>query len=183
MTGPRSRRRSATAWWPRAGATGCTRRTASSASSILEWAGEGGDPEVFGKRLEGLSTAVWKRLVVVTIDLDPGDNAQIIFETLNARGTPLLAADLVKNHLFQTATIQGANVDALYEQHWKVLDTDWWREDVQQGRLKRPRLDIFLNHWLAMVTDHEVVSHQLFPEFKRYLATGQRRAPTATASW
>lgn len=149
--------------------------------SILEWAGEGGDPEVFGKRLEGLSTAVWKRLVVVTIDLDPGDNAQIIFETLNARGTPLLAGDLVKNHLFQTATIQGANVDALYEQHWKVLDTDWWREDVQQGRLKRPRLDIFLNHWLAMVSDHEVISHQLFPEFKRYLATGQKQAADVLA--
>lgn len=144
--------------------------------SILEWAGEGGDPEVFGKRLEGLSTAVWKRLVVVTIDLDPGDNAQIIFETLNARGTPLLAADLVKNHLFQTATIQGANVDALYEQHWKVLDTDWWREEIQQGRLKRPRLDTFINHWLAMVSDREVISHQLFPEFKRYLATGQKQA-------
>jgi hypothetical protein len=150
-------------------------------SSILEWAGEGGDPEVFGKRLEGLSTAVWKRLVVVTIDLDPGDNAQIIFETLNARGTPLLAGDLVKNHLFQTATIQGANVDALYEQHWKVLDTDWWREEVQQGRLKRPRLDIFLNHWLAMVSDHEVVSHQLFPEFKHYLATGQKLASDVLA--
>ena len=149
--------------------------------SILEWAGEGGDPEVFGKRLEGLSTAVWKRLVVVTIDLDPGDNAQIIFETLNARGTPLLAGDLVKNHLFQTATIQGADVDALYEQHWKVLDTDWWREDVQQGRLKRPRLDIFLNHWLAMVSDHEVISHQLFPEFKRYLATGQKQASDVLA--
>lgn len=149
--------------------------------SILEWAGEGGDPELFVKRLEGLSTAVWKRLVLVTIDLDPGDNAQIIFETLNARGTPLLAGDLVKNHLFQTATIQGANVDALYEQHWKVLDTDWWREDVQQGRLKRPRLDIFLNHWLAMVSDHEVISHQLFPEFKRYLAAGPKQASEVLA--
>ena len=60
--------------------------------SILAWAGEGADPAVFGQRLEALSTAIWKRLVVVTIDLDPGDNAQIIFETLNARGTPLLPA-------------------------------------------------------------------------------------------
>jgi hypothetical protein len=150
-------------------------------ASILEWASEGGDPDVFGERLEGLSTAVWKRLVLVTIDLDPGDNAQIIFETLNARGTPLLAADLVKNHLFQTATIQGANIDALYEQHWKVLDSDWWREEIQQGRLKRPRLDTFINHWLAMVGDHEVVSHQLFPEFKRYLGAGPKQASDVLA--
>ncbi len=149
--------------------------------SILEWAGEGGDTAVFGRRLEGLSTAIWKRLVLVTIDLDPGDNAQVIFETLNARGTPLLAADLVKNHLFQTATIQGANVDALYEEHWKVLDTDWWREEIQQGRLKRPRLDTFINHWLAMAGDREVVSHQLFPEFKRYLTAGSKQAADVLA--
>lgn len=144
--------------------------------AIIEWAKEGGDPSALGDRLEALSTALWKRLAIVTIDLDPGDNAQIIFETLNARGTPLLAADLIKNHLFQTATIQGAPIDDLYEKHWKILDGDWWREEVQQGRLKRPRLDIFLNHWLAMRTGSEVVSHQLFPEFKRYVADGKKRA-------
>ncbi len=149
--------------------------------SIAEWASDGGDPEVFAKRLDALSTSIWKRLVLVTIDLDPGDNAQVIFETLNARGTPLLAADLVKNHLFQTATIQGANVDDLYEQQWKVLDSDWWREEIQQGRLKRPRLDTYINHWLAMVGDHEVVSHQLFPEFKRYLSAGAKQASDVLA--
>lgn len=156
-------------------------------NSILAWADEGGDPVVFGQRLEALSTAIWKRLVVVTIDLDPGDNAQIIFETLNARGTPLLAADLIKNHLFQTATIQGASVDALYEQRWKAFEPedgeeeDWWREEVQQGRLKRPRLDVFLNHWLAMVTGTEVVSGQLYSAFKRYLAEGQKQASDVLA--
>ena len=149
--------------------------------AILVWAAAGADEEEFCRRLEGLSTAIWKHLNVVTIDLDPGDNAQIIFETLNARGTPLLAADLVKNHLFQAATRQGANVDALYQQHWKPLDTDWWREEVQQGRLKRPRLDIFINHWLAMSSGGEVVSHQLFHEFKQYLAADQKQASDVLA--
>lgn len=150
-------------------------------SSILEWANEGGEPGAFARRLEGLSTTIWKRLVLVTIDLDPGDNAQVIFETLNARGTPLLAADLIKNHLFQTAKVQGADIDDLYERYWKVFDledskgNDWWREEIQQGRLKRPRLDTFLNHWLAMSSGGEVVSHQLFQEFKRYLAAGQKQ--------
>jgi hypothetical protein len=148
---------------------------------IREWAEEGGADDGYARRLDALSTAIWKRLIVVTIDLDRGDNAQVIFETLNARGTPLLAADLIKNHLFQTATIQGTDVDALYEQYWHVLDTDWWREDVKQGRLTRPRLDIFLNHWLAMSTGTEVVSHQLFPEFKRYLASGKKQAADVLA--
>lgn len=61
----------------------------------------------------------------------------------------------------------------MYEQFWRVLDSDWWRQEVQQGRLRRPRIDIFLNHWLAMASGGEVVSHQLFPEFKRYLSARQ----------
>lgn len=150
-------------------------------SAVLDWAGEGADSDEFARRLEALSTVVWKRVVLVTIDLDPGDNAQIIFETLNARGTPLLAGDLVKNHLFQTATLQGADIDPLYEEYWSVLDTDWWREEIQQGRLRRPRLDTFLNHWLAMSSGSEVVSHQLFPEFKRYLAAGSKQASSVLA--
>ena len=150
-------------------------------SAIRDWADDGGDPAELERRLEALSTVIWKRLAIVTIDLDPGDNAQVIFETLNARGTPLLAADLIKNHLFQTATIQGADLDALHERYWKALDTDWWREEVRQGRLLRPRLDIYLNHWLAMSTGAEVVSHQLFPEFKRYLANGPKQASDVLA--
>lgn len=150
-------------------------------SAVLDWAGDGADAEEFTRRLEALSSVIWKRLALVTIDLDPGDNAQIIFETLNARGTPLLAGDLVKNHLFQSATLQGADIDPLYEQYWKVLDTDWWREEIQQGRLRRPRLDTFLNHWLAMSSGSEVVSHQLFPEFKRYLAAGSKQASDVLA--
>lgn len=150
-------------------------------TAIRQWVADAADAALIEARIEALSTAIWKRLVLVTIDLDPGDNAQMIFETLNARGTPLLAADLIKNHLFQMATLQGADVAALWEEHWKGLDTDWWRAEVRQGRLNRPRLDVYLNHWLAMSIGREVVSGQLFPEFKRYLATGQKQASDVLA--
>ena len=48
--------------------------------------------------------AIWQSLLeefkIVEIVLDEGDDAQVIFETLNERGEPLLAADLVrKQHL------------------------------------------------------------------------------------
>ena len=65
---------------------------------------------------------------MVAITLEPGDNAQVIFETLNARGTPLLALDLVKNAVFQEAARHVANVDSLYEEVWKPqLEDDYWR--------------------------------------------------------
>lgn len=138
-------------------------------SAVAEWV-VAAEPSDIEPRLTVLSAVLWKLLVVVAIDLDQRDNAQIIFETLNARGTPLLAADLIKNHIFQAVVADKADVDALYERYWQPLDTDWWRKEIQQGRLKRPRLDIFLNHWLAMRLQREVVSHLLFADFKRYLA-------------
>lgn len=144
--------------------------------SVHAWVSDGADVDIIERRVEALSTVLWDLLVMVTIDLEPGDNAQIIFETLNARGTPLLAGDLIKNHIFQVASLQGADIGKLYAEQWAVLDSDWWREEVRRGRLRQPRLDAFLNHWLAMRTGNEVVSHDLFPSFKRYLADGQKQA-------
>jgi len=134
------------------------------------WAIEGRATEDVRRRFGVIANVLWKLIAVVAIDLEPGDNAQVIFETLNARGTPLLASDLIKNHLFRVALEQGHDADDLYVRHWEALDSEWWRAQVQAGRLKRPRLDIFMNHWLAMTRGEEVVSHLLFPEFKRYLA-------------
>ena len=149
--------------------------------SIREWAVEGRTTAETEARFDALATVLWKLLAIVSIDLSAGDNAQVIFETLNARGTPLLAADLIKNHLFQVAIRQGGDIDALYEKYWKPLDQDWWRKEVHQGRLKRPRLDILANYWLAMRLTHEVVSHQLFQDFKHYLADLNAPAETLLA--
>lgn len=150
-------------------------------ASINDWAtSDAGDGQVQA-RLDALSTTMWRHLVLVEIDLDPGENAQMIFETLNARGTPLLAADLIKNYLFQLARSQGEDLEALWENHWRALDSDWWRDEVQQGRLRRPRLDIFVNHWLAMSGRGEVVSQQLFPAFKRYVEANGHSAADVLA--
>lgn len=138
--------------------------------AVGEWAIVGQPDAEIAQRFQVLSTVLWKLLVVVAIDLEERDNAQVIFETLNARGTPLLAADLIKNHLFQMAIANGLGVEDLYHRYWEPLDQDWWRAEVQQGRLKRPRLDSFMNHWLSMRLGEEVVVHQLFPAFKRHVA-------------
>jgi uncharacterized protein with ParB-like and HNH nuclease domain len=63
--------------------------------TLINWLGPK-DGEKFGERLRALWQAIKDDMQVVVIDLDDNDDAQVIFETLNALGTPLLPADLIK---------------------------------------------------------------------------------------
>src|SRR6185312_2699663 len=100
-------------------------------------------------RVEALSSTLQDRLMLVAIDLTGHDDAQLIFETLNDRGTPLLKADLIKNWVFRKGEKLGADVNAWAEAQWALFDERWWREEIRQGRLTRSRVDIFLQYWLT----------------------------------
>lgn len=58
-------------------------------------------------RLDECFQALKNSLQVVAIDLEKDDDAQVIFETLNARGEPLLPADLLRNYIFLRAARRG----------------------------------------------------------------------------
>ncbi len=105
-------------------------------------------------RVRALYSVLYQELRLVVIDLDDKDDAQLIFETLNARGTPLLAADLVKNALLQEIRAKGGPADDLYQQHWMPFDTDagYWRKLIGRGHAQRPRIDVFLQHLLTLKT-------------------------------
>lgn len=143
---------------------------------IEEWAGVSEDPDKAALRLSALAQALREHLRVVVIDLEPGDNAQVIFETLNHRGAPLLASDLVKNLVFQVASSQGLAVADLYRNHWSDLDSDYWRQRVAQGRLYRPRVDVFLNRWLTMKLLREVPSDRVFTDFRDHVVMANQPA-------
>lgn len=119
-------------------------------------------------RFDSLWQVVKDSLQVVVIDLDKDDETQVIFETLNARGEDLLPADLIKNFLFRRADANGDDVERLYADHWQSFETTWWREMVKQGRITRPRIDVFINHYLVMMTRDEVKSSHLFNAFKTF---------------
>ena len=108
-----------------------------------------------------LETAVTNMLNLVVIDLGPRDDPNVIFETLNARGTPLQQSDLVRN--FVLAQRPG---DAKWQEVWNDLDDAWWLREVQQGRLRRPRIDMLLNYWLAMRTGEEISPTRVFSTFQ-----------------
>lgn len=122
------------------------------------------------ERLESLWQIVRGQLQVVVIDLDKDDETQVIFETLNARGEDLLPADLIKNFLFRRCVAAREDVEKLYAKHWRVFESDFWREEVKQGRLNRPRIDVFVQHYLTLMTREDVRSSHLFSAFKEFEA-------------
>jgi uncharacterized protein DUF262/uncharacterized protein DUF1524/RAMA domain-containing protein len=132
-----------------------------------EWLAANGTDSV-GARAAAIETVVRDLLQVVVIDLTVDENAQEIFETLNARGAQLTAADLIKNFIFQRLLETGANVEDAYQKHWKDFETGFWETEISVGRLRYPRSSIFLNHWLVARTGEEVVAREVFDRFKRF---------------
>lgn len=108
---------------------------------------------------------------IVVIDLEKDDDAQLIFETLNARGTPLLPADLVKNHLLHRAAAEKENIDELYKRYWSPFDDSdaYWRAEIGVGHAKRARVDTFLQHYLAMALRGEVTSAHLYTDYRYFV--------------
>lgn len=125
-------------------------------------------PEAIAMRAATIETVVRELLQMVVIDLTVDENAQEIFETLNARGAQLTAADLIKNFIFQKLLEDGANVEETYQNYWKEFETGFWESEISVGRLRYPRSSIFLNHWLIARTGEEVVAREVFDRFKRF---------------
>lgn len=119
--------------------------------------------------LDALWQVVREYLQIVVIDLHSQDEAQVIFETLNARGTQLLPADLIKNFLFRKVVGSDKEVEHLYTEYWLAFDSDFWREEVSQGRTKRPRIDWFLQNYLSLMLQDDIKVSHLFDSFKAYV--------------
>lgn len=135
---------------------------------ITDWLGPQG-PER-DERLKALYTALGDGLRMVVIYLDNDDDAQMIFETLNARGTPLLPSDLVKNYLLHRGVNEGERAETLYERYWHAFDRDasYWRKEIGVGRSKRARIDLYLQHYLTLKTRDEVPVGQLYTAFRQH---------------
>lgn len=135
---------------------------------IKEWLAE--DLDRTAARIAGLYSAIRDNVRLVIIDLDEKDDAQVIFETLNARGTPLLSADLVKNSLLNEVQAVNGGAETAYEQYWRKFDTDasFWREQVGRGHAQRARIETFLQHTLTLLTGNIVSASHLYSAYREY---------------
>ena len=114
--------------------------------------------------------ALIQEFKIVQIVLEEGDDAQVIFETLNSRGKPLLATDLVRNNIFQRADAQNEPADELFDKYWKFFEDKFWSEKGRQGRYRKDRIEFFLSHFISAKISGEVTFSKLFSEYKSFIA-------------
>lgn len=132
-------------------------------------------PEEGGQREEAagaLDDALRNYLELVVMDMTQSDDPHIIFETLNARGTPLLPSDMIKNQILYKAGISSdEGDDQLPEEADRLwgFSEDWWSQEIGRGYQRRPRIDVFLNNWLTLRNQSETKAHNEFAVFSNYV--------------
>lgn len=120
-------------------------------------------------RLDALWESLIEEFKVVEIRLEEGDDAQVIFETLNERGEPLLATDLVRNNIFHRADARREPAEQLFDRYWKDFEDPFWTEMEKQGRYRKERIEFFLANFIAGKVAGEVTMSKLFSEYKAFV--------------
>jgi uncharacterized protein with ParB-like and HNH nuclease domain len=103
--------------------------------------------ELFNKKLENsdldlekLRGIIINNLILVNIDVDKEENPYLIFESLNAKGTPLTQADLIRNYIFMKIKDEDKQRE-LYREFWRPmeellgdeLEGFFWRYSLKDG--------------------------------------------------
>lgn len=126
------------------------------------------------QRASTLVDCVATQLQLVVIDLQQDEDAQEIFETLNARGTPLTAADLIKNLVFQRLNLPPEEAEKTYHELWEHFETPFWEKEVSSGRVLWSRSSLFLAQWLIAQRREEITAREAFSTFKRFLEESEK---------
>jgi uncharacterized protein with ParB-like and HNH nuclease domain len=137
------------------------------------------DTEGWVRRLSALSEALLDHFSIVVISIDEKDDAQTIFSTLNARGKPLNAMDLIRNDIFQRAASTKEDAEKLFDDKWSEFEDPFWDTPEVQGRLTRKRIESFLGSVLAAERAETINLSKLYPEYRTYAE--QAAYPTVDA--
>jgi hypothetical protein len=119
-------------------------------------------------RAKILTRTLIHKLTLVAIELEHNEDSQQIFETLNARGTPLTGADLIKNFVFQRLDLNQPESESMYQKYWAHFETSFWEKEVSVGRVSSPRITLYLSQWLISQTGSEVPTGEVFRRFKQF---------------
>ena len=112
---------------------------------------------------ERLTETLRTKLQIVAIYLDPEEPEHLVFETLNARGSPLTEWDKIRNYLLYRFHEQQ---DEFFTQYLEEFDAPWWRAWSGRGQDSRPRTDRFVDYWLESKIGKPVAVSRVFREFR-----------------
>jgi hypothetical protein len=99
-------------------------------------------------------------LTVVLMTLDPGDDAQEIFESINSLGVRLTNADLIRNYLLMSNEHQ----DRLYEQFW---------EPIQDKLIGESNMEEFVKNYLLTKKPYFIKDEDIYKEYVNYAQTNE----------
>ena len=144
-------------------------------------------PTFSADRAYALFEALKRHIQLVVIELEDDDDPQVIFETLNARGVPLLPSDLIRNFVFLRATQQNESPEELYNTLWKEYDERaaeadagknerFWKQMERQGRIKRTRLDLFMFYYVQYRSAQDFSIGHLFQAFRSWWESETKRS-------
>ena len=109
------------------------------------------------------------RLRVITIGLEGRDDAQQIFESLNATGKPLTEGEKVKNWLLMGLSEEVQN--ELHDKHWLAI------ESALAACHAAERIDVFLRDVMRWWTGRLVAGNRTYDEFRRWAIREGRDNP------
>ena len=122
--------------------------------SVRQWVAEPSADA--GDRIRALERAILHHVKMVVIELGDTDDEHLIFETLNARGTPLTDWDLTKNLILNSADAESIDLDQLQKERLAEFEDPYWFDQLRTGGAPRARIDMFLNYWMIMRTAEPV---------------------------
>ena len=117
------------------------------------------------ERCQDLLVTLDEKMQTAILTLDPTEQPNVVFETLNARAARLKESELVKNTIMYEGNVVEDEEQA--EVLWnKDFDDDFWREE-KSG--ESTELDLFLSDWLTARLEKRITSSRVATEFRAYL--------------
>lgn len=97
-----------------------------------------------------------QRLQVISITLEKGDDAQLIFESLNSTGLALSEGDKIRNFILMNLPLDDQN--KYFEKYWIKIED-----------LTNKRIDNFVRNYLSIKTFSTPTMAKVYFEFKEYV--------------
>lgn len=154
--------------------------------NVEDWLKIGGD-DIYSK-VSSIQRAILYCFQLAYIILEAHEDQQIIFETMNSRGTPLSQSEQIRNMAMDWhggVNSRGEDIERV----WQEFDTDdWWSlspadhshtdgtaispfgtyERSFTTRENRPYFDDFMHHWVTLVHGEQVDRGQVYSTFRQH---------------